>query len=100
MAREPVFFEYNPRQWRLVLWLCLVTALLLLASATARARATGEVLAWARVGLNFGLGAAFVWILHRIRRRPGWGVKLDRSGLSVARPLSGTEPIELDWSDV
>jgi len=93
------FHPYNPRTMRTVLFLCAIACAALAAWALADAQATGQLTEFARAGLALGLLAAFGYVFWRIRPREGWGVRVERLGLSVSRPLSGA-PMELEWSQI
>ncbi len=93
------FFAYNPRPMRIALVLCAGASVALAAWSLVQARDTGSIAAWARLVIVLKLLGAFGYLSWRIRPREGWGVRVDRLGLAVSRPLSG-DPIELEWSDI
>lgn len=85
---------------RFGLFLCAVACVALAAWALSEARAGEDVGAWARLGLAVGLLGAFAYVSLRIRPREGWGVRVEPLVISVSRPISAGEPLEIPWSQV
>ncbi len=97
---EPRFYAFDPCLIRRALFAGACVLAILSAWALADARASGSApLAVARVGVTGGLMLAFVFVWHRLRPRPGWGVSLSTRGVGVARPFTGGQ-LQLSWGQI
>ena len=92
------FFPYDPRRFRLYLWMAVAAALTLTAWAVVGYATGGGLSEMARAGLAAGLLAAMGVTLYRLRPRSGWGVQVGPVTLVVARPMEGRH--EVPWSEV
>ena len=94
-----MFYPFNPRLLRLAFFLCACASAALAALSASAARASGELLDWARAGISLGLLLAFGVVLWRLRPRKGYGVVVEPLTLTISRPLSeGTWQVV--WSQV
>ena len=92
------FYPYHPLKLRAALTLGALCSLTLGAWALAAAVKSEGGLEYARAGLCLGLLASMLYVHLKLRPRPGWGVKLEPTRLSVSRPIEGQ--IEIPWSAV
>jgi len=97
---DPRFFAFNPRPTRLGLFLGACVLAVLAAWALASSQQGAEPYGEARAGLCAGLMFVFLYVFHRLRPRPEWGVTLGPMGLRVARPFSNSKPLELRWGQL
>lgn len=93
------FYPYNPVRLRWGLILGAAACVVLAAWALASARESGDIGAWARLGVLFGLLGAFAYVAWRIRPRENWGVRIEPLGMAFNRPLTGDE-VQLVWSQI
>jgi hypothetical protein len=91
----PRFFPYRPTRLRVLLAGFAVVATAFGAAAIVRA-AHGSATASARALAGLALGAAFAWLVFRLRPRDGYGVRVDLAGAELCRALDG-RPERLLW---
>lgn len=84
------YFPYNPRKIRVGFILGAIACALLTAWALRNATTGAEQFGEARAGVSAGLMFAFLYAAFRLRRRAGWGLKLEPLQLSVSRPMSSS----------
>ena len=93
------FFPFNPRAARLGFMLGALGCAGLALWALWGARHGTERMGEARAAVSVGLLLAFLYAFYRLRPRQGWGVGIDKDGLTMARPLS-PGAIELPWQRI
>jgi len=92
------FYPYHPLKLRAALTMGSVGALTLGAWALATAVHSGLGLEFARAGICLGLLASMLYVHLKLRPRPGWGVKVEATRLSVSRAFLKQK--EIPWSAV
>lgn len=86
---SPAFIPYHPLRWRLLFAGGAVLAVILIAQALQNWREGTESLGWVRAAVVALLMGAMLYVVYRLRPRPGWGVTFSGTAMTVARPFGG-----------